>query len=232
MVLVEPEGRINMGFVLRLARNFGVKDLCVVRPKFDVRDPEVLSFAARGSELVDYVNVVASLDECLKDSELTVCTTAVYSEESDPLRQSITLSYLSILAGHLNELTLVFGRESVGLTRSELSKCDLIMTIEVGSDYNVLNLSHAVAITLYELSKPLKRNLVYGELISKEYINYILRYIKEIATAVGMNPENAEVTLRHVLCRSVLTKVEGRILYRLFKDVYHTLRTCTEVRPS
>lgn len=226
LVLVEPEGRINMGFILRLARNFGVRDLCVVRPKFDIRDPEVLNFAARGSELVNYVNVVDSLDECLRGSGLIVCTTAVYNEESDPLRQSITLSYLSTIARQLSELTLVFGRESVGLTRNELSKCDLIMTIDVNSDYNVLNLSHAVAIVLYELLKAVGGNLIYGELVSREYISYILRYVRGIAGAVGMNPEDAEVTLRHVLSKSMLTKVEGRILYKLFKDIYHTLRSC------
>ena len=55
VVLVEPEGRINFGFVLRLARNFSVQDICVVKPKFDLKDPEVLEFAAGGVEAVEFV---------------------------------------------------------------------------------------------------------------------------------------------------------------------------------
>lgn len=225
LVLVEPEGKINMGFILRLARNFKIDDICVVNPRFDIRDEEVLNFAARGRELVDRVRITKSLDECVSSSELAVCTTAIYDEDSDVLRQSITLPYLVEIANQVDSISVVFGRESVGLTRSELSRCDLVMTVDVDSDYNVLNLSHAVAIVLYELLKPHRRRLVYGELVGKDYINYIVRYCRWVADIIGLNPDEVEVVFKHVLSKAMVTKAEGRVLYRLFKDLYHIIKS-------
>jgi len=77
LVLVEPEGRINFGYILRLCRNFGIGDICVVKPKFDLRDPEVLNFAAGGANLVESVKVLESLEECLRGVDYSICTTAV-----------------------------------------------------------------------------------------------------------------------------------------------------------
>ncbi|MEM3131393.1 MAG: TrmH family RNA methyltransferase, partial [Sulfolobales archaeon] len=51
LVLVEPEGRMNFGQILRLSRNFGIDDICVVNPKFDIGDKEVIDFAAGGAVL-------------------------------------------------------------------------------------------------------------------------------------------------------------------------------------
>lgn len=226
-MLVEPEGKVNMGFILRLAKNFNVREICVVTPKFDMLDEEVLNFAAKGSELAKHVKVVESLDECLKGSELSVCTTSLYDVESDVVRQSVSLKYVVDIAPSYDSVALVFGRESVGLTRSELSKCDLIMTINTNSEYNVLNLSHAVAIALYELlTAGVQQKPVYGRLVDRDRLNYIVNFAKEIASRLGLNTSDVEVTLRHVLNKALVTKAEGRVLYRLFKGLHHTLRQC------
>ncbi len=225
LVLVEPEGRVNMGFILRLAKNFEVNDICVVNPKFNVTDEEVLNFAAKGSDLAKEVRIVSSLGECLKGSDLSVCTTSHYDVDSDIVRQSISLKHLATIASNYDLVALVFGRESVGLTRNELRECDLVMSVDVGSEYKVFNLSHAVAIVLYELlsSKALQRP-VYGSLTSKEHLNYIINYAGEVAADLGLNRSDVEVVLRHVLSKALLTKAEGKVLYRFFKCVYHTIK--------
>ncbi|MEM0453869.1 MAG: RNA methyltransferase [Sulfolobales archaeon] len=232
LVFVEPEGRINMGFILRLAKNFNIRDICVVAPKFNILDEEVLNFAAKGSELANQVKVAESLEECIKDSELSVCTTSHYDTESDVIRQSLSLKHVASIVSAYDSVTLVFGRESVGLTRNELSKCDLVMTIDIGSEYNVFNLSHAVAIVLYELLVGnTQQRPVYGKLANKERINYIINYSKELASYLGMNASDVEVTLKHVLNKALITKAEGRVLYRLFKGLYYTLKRGEDVEP-
>jgi len=233
IVLVEPEGKINMGFILRLARNFKVDDICVVNPKFNISDEEVVNFAARGSELINLVKVVNSLEECLSDSEVSVCTTALYDIDSDILRQSISLKHLVNILPTNASVALVFGRESVGLTRDELRKCDLVMTIDISSDYNVLNLSHAVAIILYELSSHThKERLVLGELYSKEGLNYIIRYVRGIATLADISDVDVEVLFKHILNKALITKAEGKELYRFFKSIYYLLKQCSSSKPS
>jgi TrmH family RNA methyltransferase len=150
LVLVEPEGKINFGFILRLAKNFEVDELYAVRPKFDVRDEEVLRFAAQGKDYIEKVRVVDDYVEALEGFKL--CTSAKASS-SDPVRTFVTPDELRDVVGRPEVLTLVFGRESVGLTREELKACDALLHIPASPKYPVLNLSHAVAITLWEVWK-------------------------------------------------------------------------------
>jgi TrmH family RNA methyltransferase len=49
------------------------------------------------------------------------------------------------------QVALVFGREDVGLTNEEVTLCDLVFTIPASKEYPSMNLSHAIAVTLYEL---------------------------------------------------------------------------------
>ncbi|UXD21780.1 RNA methyltransferase [Ignicoccus pacificus DSM 13166] len=150
LVLVEPEGMINFGFILRLSKNFEVDELAVVRPKFQVDHEEVLRFAAQGKDYIEKVKVYESYEEALEGTK--VCTSAKVSG-TDTVRDFVLPWELKEYVGEPEVLSLVFGRESVGLTREELSKCDLLLHIPASKNYPVLNLSHAVAITLYEVWK-------------------------------------------------------------------------------
>ena len=51
------------------------------------------------------------------------------------------------------KVALLFGRESDGLSNKEIEACDFTISIPANPDYPVLNLSHAVAILLYEVTK-------------------------------------------------------------------------------
>ncbi|ABU81311.1 TrmH family RNA methyltransferase [Ignicoccus hospitalis] len=150
LVLVEPEGKINFGFILRLCKNFEVDEIVAVRPKFDVRDEEVLTFAANGRDYVDKVKVVDDYKEALEG--LVVCTSAKVSS-ADPLRDFVLPWELKEKFGEPERLTLVFGRESVGLTREELKECDALLHVPASPQYPVMNLSHAVAVVLWEVWK-------------------------------------------------------------------------------
>ncbi len=225
LVLVEPEGKINFGFILRLARNFNISDICVVRPKFDLMDPEVLEFAAGGAEAVKYCRICENIDECLEDVRISICTTSKVGSEKDVLRQGVPINALRYLLPSEGIIAIVFGRESVGLTREELSKCDIISTIPLKSEYNVMNLSHAVALYLYELStaeSSESQRLTIGAECSKSTFKAILGLIKEVSAASG-EPEEVFIALRHVLARASLTKPECSVLYRFLKKLAYKL---------
>jgi tRNA/rRNA methyltransferase len=49
-------------------------------------------------------------------------------------------------------LSILFGREDVGLLNEELKLCDLVVRISTSHEYPVMNLPHAVAVILYDLS--------------------------------------------------------------------------------
>ncbi|MEM1623048.1 MAG: RNA methyltransferase [Sulfolobales archaeon] len=223
LVLVEPEGRMNFGQILRLSRNFGIDDICVVNPKFDIRDREVIDFAASGASLVEKVRVVDALAKCLEGVDYSVCTTSIAGAPEDPLRQAVVPRAIPLLLPRDSRIALVFGRESVGLTRSELSMCSLVSTLVTASDYNVLNLSHAVAIYLYELVGREIGELVVGERCTSDYMGIITRYVERLALAYGLN-RNEISALKHIINKALLTKAECRVLYKFLKTSYAICR--------
>lgn len=220
IVLVEPEGRMNFGQVLRLSRNFGIDDICVVNPKFDIHDHEVVEFAAGGSVLLEKVRVVDNLGKCLEGVDISICTTSIAGSPDDPLRQAVSPRAIRWLVPPGSKIALVFGRESVGLTRSELSTCSLVSTLITPSDYNVLNLSHAVALYLYEVLGPAE-SLVVGERCAGDYMEIVVSYIEKLGSAYGMSRDEV-ASLKHILNKAALTKVECRVLYKFLKSALAT----------
>lgn len=152
VVLVEPEGRINIGFVARVAVNFGAHELWLVRPKAPV-DEEAYRYAAKAKWFLEKARIAGSLDEALRGVEVSVCTSSKAGQRHDVLRHPITPQRLAGIIGRWRSAALVFGRESTGLTRRELEACSLLVTIPANPEYPVLNLSHAVAVILYEIWK-------------------------------------------------------------------------------
>ncbi len=222
LVLVSPEGRINLGFILRLSKNFGIEELCIVNPGFNIRDREVLEFAAKASDYIDRVKVVDSLNKCLSGVTVSVCTTAKLGIEGDVLRQGVSVYELNHYLPCEGVIALVFGRESTGLTREELKLCDIISTINTGESYNVFNLSHAVAIYLYELSR-LRKECVIRK--SRYCHGYTLEVIKSLINEIGkkIDYERGALALKHALMRSCLTVEECTAIYRLLKRLKYRL---------
>jgi len=219
LVLVEPEGRMNFGQILRLSRNFGIDDICVVNPKFDIGDKEVIDFAAGGAVLLEKVRVVDTFIKCLDGVEFSVCTTSIAGASEDPLRQAVAPRAIPLLLPRGSKIALVFGRESVGLTRSELALCSLVSTLVTTSDYNVLNLSHAVAIYLYELAGREVGELVVGERCVGDYMGIVIKYVEKLGLAYGLD-QNEVSALKHIVNKALLTKAECRVLYKFLKTSY------------
>lgn len=217
LVIVGPEGRINLGFILRLAKNFGVDDLCVVDPQFDLNDPEVKEFAAKGAELLDSVMVKSSIEECLTGVRLSICTTSIGDLESDVLRQSLPPHFLRYVLPKSGTVALVFGRESVGLRREELEKCDLISSLDTRTDYNVLNLSHAVAIYLYEFFREPLAELHEKSECGEDVLRTLRRELEVLAAVSG--EEKGVRALKNVIFRANPRNPECGALYKLLKKI-------------
>ncbi|MCD6324039.1 MAG: RNA methyltransferase [Desulfurococcales archaeon] len=219
VVIVEPEGKINMGFIIRLAKNFAVDDLCVVNPKFPIDDPEVAEFSAKASDYLSKVRVERNLKACLKGASLTVCTTSKGHSEKDVLRQGVQPSVLRSIADDYEDIALVFGRESVGLTREELKQCDVISSLSTGDDYNVMNLSHAVAIYLYVFRR------MPGENITKPCNPHTLEAIRKLLASLAelVRDEREVIALKHLIFRGGLRQPECGAIYKFLKEVHAVL---------
>ncbi len=225
VVLVSPEGRINLGFIVRLAKNFGVEELCVVNPSFDVRHKEVIDFSANAADYLERVRVVGDLSECLEGATLSICTTSKLNLEGDVLRQGIDVRELCYVLPPKGVVALVFGRESTGLTRNELLACDMLSTIYTGSEYSVMNLSHAVAIYLYEISRCFDSAITRTRYCRDETLKALRTLIRYLGEVLG--EERGATALKHLLFRGRPSVEECSSIYKLLKRVkYRIKRRC------
>ncbi len=151
VVLVGVEGPVNLGLVARTCVNFGVEELYLVSPVASI--DEAFLYAARARDYLARARIVDSIDEAIAGSDLVVATTGKGYSRGDYVRQAIDLRSFTSLLRDLGPVfvTVLFGRESTGLTRDELLKADYLVTIPANPEYPILNLSQAVAIVLYEL---------------------------------------------------------------------------------
>ena len=149
--MVEPKGPVNVGHVARLVQNFGVERLYLVEPKVDLSVAAV--YASHASDVLDRA-VVTTFAKVREENEFLVATTAVRaSKKSNVIRRAVGPDRLHALLCSSKSSSLVFGRDTTGLTNEEIKKCDVTVTIDTSSKHRTLNIGHAAAIVLYLASR-------------------------------------------------------------------------------
>lgn len=210
VVLVAPEYPGNVGYVARVMANFGVEDLVLVGG-CDITE-EARDRAVHAQTVLNRARRVDTLQEALRGVDLAVGTTAILAvpdkivwRNSIPIRQGIALVRA---AGP--RVALVFGRESRGLLTDELEHLDLLLTIPTNDAYPSLNVSHAVAVVLYELSEAVRR-IPEQELASRADREALLDRFDELMEAQGLpawKVARNRVVFRRLLGRTGITKWE------------------------
>ena len=147
VVLVAPENPLNVGFVARAMRAFGVEDLAIAGSKWKTLPPEARITGVSAPAVLDGVRFENELEDALRG-----CQTAIaFSRRPTGLKQDeFTLPAMPgvSLKGRTG---LVFGRESTGLTREEAALCPHLGRIPSENGVS-LNLGQAVAVALFSLT--------------------------------------------------------------------------------
>jgi TrmH family RNA methyltransferase len=237
IVVVGIEGEINMGFIVRLCKNFNVDELAIVKPQINPWSEEVKRFAANG---IDYlysgrVKVYETLDEALKNIGISACTSGVVSIDGiDILRRAIELSEFADIAARYSDVAVVFGRESVGLTRDEISKCDLLVHIASNPEYPILNLSHAVSIALYVLYRSLKKPSILNKIdkVHEEQLHILDKYVEALASIVssnGLQKDLFAMVFKRLVRRTIVSKSEIGLLITFIRRLYNKVKKAENI---
>ncbi len=151
--VIEPKYQLNVGYIARVAKNFGIKKLYFVRPRADIRGKKALRFSKHASELLLNATLCKDLDAA-SGADLVIGTTGIKRRMrfTRMLTPDEMLSY--IRQRKVKSAALLLGRDDSGLRREELEQCDVVVHINADSAYPVLNISHALAILLYALAQP------------------------------------------------------------------------------
>jgi TrmH family RNA methyltransferase len=114
-------------------------------------DAEAVALASGATAILDNARVVATLEEALAGSILTVGLSGRPREFAGRVLALRDAAAESIAHAAHGDVALVFGTEMSGLSNDELARCAVIATIPANPDYASLNLAAAVQVVAYEL---------------------------------------------------------------------------------
>ena len=221
VTLVEPKGPVNVGHVARLVQNFGVGKLYLVEPKADLSVAAV--YASHASGVLDRA-VVTTFNQVRRENELLVATTAVRAtKKSNVVRRMEKLDRLHELLSSSAASSIVFGRDSTGLTSEEIRMCDATVTIDTGQDYRSLNIGHAAAIVLYMASRGASRPRSRQGRTAREIFARSLYELAASSRTPKHKTRNLLDVAKRIAATSNMTDAQLNMLTGVFRKAVATL---------
>lgn len=232
VVLVSPRNPLNIGAVARAMANFGFSHLTVAAPyaphwreaKSAVGAPELLRDASES----------ATFAEAVARSSFVVGTGTLTYRKPD--QRVVSLPDLEpIVQQELargTRVALVFGPEKHGLTREDLSYCNVLVEIPTDPRQPSMNLGQAAAVCLYELARPAAispsaapepAEQTCAPAANSAALDRLADLIEQTMTAAEYSPRSMDAANRHdvrVFLRSMrLSALDTRRIMGLFRRI-------------
>lgn len=153
VILYQPQDVVNVGAVIRVMSNFGLKRLRLVEPAaWDAYRVEGIAHHTR--PIIEAVEFFPDLAAAQADCGFVLGTTArkrgTRRERLTP-RQAAPLMLEAATRSPGTPAALLFGREDTGLPNEALEDCHALLTIPTGATNPSLNLAQAALVVVYEL---------------------------------------------------------------------------------
>ncbi len=201
----------------------------MVNPIYDME--EARRYAMHGYHILETA-ILTNFEELRRNSRMLVGTTALKaSSRLNIVRDTISPIRLAELIHDIpkkENIYIVFGREASGLKNSELQMCDIVLTNDTGTDYATMNISHALAIILYEITKrdlqhPTSRVTVRNPKIAcRQETEMLIAYAAKAAEMAGYDIHKRPLldsALKRLLAKSNPTSKEVMLMVSLFRKV-------------
>ncbi len=226
VVLVEPQGALNIGSVCRVMMNFGFSELRLVRPRADHLSKQARDMAVKAKGMLPKAKIFDSLAEALSDCHLSIGSTRRTGKYRDHFIEPHELPVKLTTLSANQKTALVFGREDSGLTTTELDLCQLFLTISTHDSLPSMNLAQAVTVVLYELSKGVSGKIPLPERqepVDNKTLEAMFLHMREtLLQAEYLDPQNPDHilrTFRRIFGRTGLDKREVSILHGLWSRI-------------
>ena len=150
VVLVDPTHPGNIGATARAMKNMGLRELHLVRPQF-FPSSEAIARASGAEDVLQAARVHDDFAAAIADCGLVVGTTARHRYLPWQIVEPRECAARVVQAARVDHVAMVFGAERMGLTNTELARCNLLVTIPTDPEYSSLNLAMAVQVVAYEI---------------------------------------------------------------------------------
>ena len=219
IILMEPAVSGNIGAIARVMKNFGFSRLVLVNPKCKHLSQEARNRAKHANDILENARVLKRVGRY----DYLIGTTAKLGRDYNMPRCGLSPSELAGKLGQVKKakVGLLFGRESSGLLNSEIAKCDFVVTIPASKEYYTLNLSHSVAIILYELSK--ENHTEHIAPISSVEKRVVLKMVDGVLNKLDFSTKEKKETQRtlwkKIIGKAMLTKREAFALLGFLRKI-------------
>ena len=227
IVLVEPQGPINVGAVCRLMMNFGLEELRLVSPCQVYRSLDARRMALKAESILNRASLYPTLADALADCHLSFGTTRRFGKYRETFLSPEAAAEQALRQPPASRVAFVFGREDRGLHTSELDLCHRFVTIPTAPAYPSMNLSHAVGLFCYELGKQAQKTEQpsdHRQLPARTGdIESMFQHMRQtLLMTEFLDPQNPDHILRafrRMLGRSGLSDRDVRILQGLWSRI-------------
>ncbi|MBE0596405.1 MAG: RNA methyltransferase [Desulfuromonadales bacterium] len=227
VILVEPQGALNVGSVARAMANFGLSDLRLVNPQTDYLGDEGRRMAVKATPLLEEAGLFSDLAAALADCTFAVGTTRRFGKYREDFLHPDQAARLLLPLAAEGRVALVFGREDKGLTTAELDLCQRLLTIPTDAGLPSMNLAQSVAICLYEVGRAVGeaagkatsgRRLARGAVLEGMF-DHMRRTLLEIGFLDPQNPDHILHSFRRIFGRAGLSDREVNILHGMLRKI-------------
>ena len=228
IILVQPQGPINIGSVCRTMKNFGFTKLRLVDPTKEYKNLSAKKMALTAFHILEDAQIFNDLPTALHDIQVAFGTTRRFGKYR---KNFYTPSGAADkINGFDPDITcaMVMGPEDTGLETRDLDLCQHFITIPTHDGYPSMNLSHSLAVLLYEVSlksdlgkkfyDPAPKKLATGDEIEHMFA-HMRKTLLDIDYLDPQNPDHLLRTFRRIFGESGLTSRDVRIIRGLMSRI-------------
>ena len=240
VILLEPMIAGNVGAVARAMKNFGFKNLVLINPHCSHLGADARNRAKHSQDVLESAEVTDFF--VVDDYDYLIATTARVGTDYNIPRSPLSPAELAAKLKNISpkkRIGLVIGREGTGLFNEEIEKCDFVVTIPSSTEYPTLNISHAVAVILYELHKTLSKRTSTSHItpIGKQEKDQILKMFEQVFSHMRWETKEKRETQqklwKKIIGKALLTKREAYGIMGFLRKVIRELgkEKATKMKP-
>ncbi|HRP08401.1 MAG TPA: TrmH family RNA methyltransferase [Gemmatimonadales bacterium] len=150
LVLIAIQDLVNLASCIRVAKNFGITEIRLVKPECPLDPVRLEGIAHHAGDVIAAMQVFDDLDAALADLHYVQALTGRERTAKRTVHRPRKAAELLVEASGSGRVGILAGREDHGLWNDELDRCDALVTISANPDYTSLNLAQATGIYCYE----------------------------------------------------------------------------------
>jgi len=229
IVMVHTTHPGNIGAAARAMKNMCLSELVLVAPR-EFPCAEATARASGADDLLAAARVVDSLADAVSDCRIVFGASARLRSVPWPVVGPREAARLAAAEARAGAVSIVFGRESSGLSNEELDLCTHLVHIPTNPDYSSLNVAMAVQVLSYELMQAAGEQLPAvgenGPVASNAEMEGFFGHLEQALDDIGFTDERrAEKLLRRLrrlfhraapdgeevnILRGILSAAQGR----------------------